>query len=93
MCELSVNDGEQQSEQNDGDRILCDDRNDKTESWVQNEMMNGQKIENCVQNELTGGHNIRSRNWQNHWVRNKLTSHSVGVTHHFLVRHWARGVG
>ena len=27
MCELSVNDGEQQSEQNEGDRNQCDDWN------------------------------------------------------------------
>ena len=39
MRELLVNDGEQQSEQNDGDRNQCDDWNDKTENWVQNEMM------------------------------------------------------
>ena len=33
MCELSVDDEEQQSEQNDGDRNLCD-WNDKTEKCV-----------------------------------------------------------
>ena len=41
MCELSVNDEEQQSEQNDGDRNLCDDRKDGTENWSQNEMVSG----------------------------------------------------
>ena len=33
------NDGKRQSEQNDGDRNLCDDWIDKTENWVKHEMM------------------------------------------------------
>ena len=35
MCELSVDDGEQQIEQNDGNRNLCDDWINKTEYWIQ----------------------------------------------------------
>ena len=51
MCELSVNDEEQQSKQNDGDRNLCDDWKDNAENWFQNEMMNGHKSENWVQSD------------------------------------------
>ena len=43
MCEVSVDDGEQRSEQNEGDRNRCDDRNNKAENWVQNEMTDGHK--------------------------------------------------
>ena len=43
MCEVSVDDGEQRSEQNEGDTNRCDDRNDKAENWVQNEMTDGHK--------------------------------------------------
>ena len=31
MCELSVDDGEQRSEQNEGDRNRCDDWKDRAE--------------------------------------------------------------
>ena len=67
VCELSVDDGEQQSEQIEGDRNRCDNGNDRAENWVQNEMTNGHKIgtswgtnwhKNWIQNKLTGGHNI-----------------------------------
>ena len=34
---------EQQSEQNEGDRNLCDDCNEKIENWVQNEIADGHK--------------------------------------------------
>ena len=81
VCVLSVNDGEQQSEQNDGDRNLCDDWNEETENWVQNGMMNGQKNENRVQNEMMNGH--KTENWvqkqmmNDHkietWAQNNLT--------------------
>ena len=57
MCELSVNDGEQQSEQNESDRNPCDDWNDKTENRFQNKMMNDHKIENW----LTDGHKSREK--------------------------------
>ena len=56
MCELSVDDGEQQSEQNEFDRNLCDDWNDKTEKSVQNQTTNGHNIEKWVQKEMTDGH-------------------------------------
>ena len=66
MCELSVDDGEQQSEQNEGDGDLCDYWNDRTEDWVQNEMANGHKIESWIQNEMTNGHKIES------WIQNEM---------------------
>ena len=53
-CEMSVIDGEQQSEQNDGDRYLCDDWNDRAENWVQNELTDGHKSWN---------NRIRDRTW------------------------------
>ena len=58
MCESSVRDGEQQSEQNDGYTNLGDDWNDEIGNWVQNDMMNGHNIGNWVQNEMTNGHKI-----------------------------------
>ena len=65
MCELSVNDGKQQREHNDGDSNLRDDWNDKTENWVQNELTDGHTSwnnriwhRNRIQDKLTGGHNI-----------------------------------
>ena len=61
MCELSVDGGEQQSEQNEVDRNRCDDWNDRAETWVQNEMTNGHIIESWGQNELTDGH----KSWNN----------------------------
>ena len=66
MCELSINDGERQSEQNEGDGNPCDDWNGRTENWVQNEMMKDHKIENWVQNEMTNGHKIEN------WVQNEM---------------------
>ena len=85
MCELSVDDGEQRSEQNEVHRNRCDDWNDRAETWARNELTNGHKSWNntswytttWIQNKLTGGHNISNRNWQGTWVRNKLTSHSI----------------
>ena len=73
MCELSVADGGQRCEQNEGDRDLCDDWNDRTENCVQNEMTSGHKTQNWVQNELTD--DIKS--WNNriqhkNWIQNKL---------------------
>ena len=32
---------------------------------------------NSIQNKLVGGHNIWSRNWQDTWVRDKLTGRSI----------------
>ena len=61
ICELSVDDEELQSEQNDGDRNMCDDWNDKITNWVKNEMTDGYKIENWVQNELMDGY----KSWNN----------------------------
>ena len=56
MCELSVDNEGQQSEQDDGDRTLCDGWNDKIENWVEKEMMNGHKIENWVQHKMMDCH-------------------------------------
>ena len=84
MCELSVNDGEQQSEQNQADRNLCDDGNDKIGNWVHNVMMNGHKNSNTIwhrnwiQNKMTGCHAIWDKHWNNRswyrsWIHEKLT--------------------
>ena len=43
MCELSVDDGEQRSDEVGRNRI--DDWNDRAEHWVQNEVMNDHKFE------------------------------------------------
>ena len=70
MCEFSVNDGEQQSEQNESDRNPCDDCNDKTENRFQNKMMNDHKIENW----LTDGHKSRGKRiWPSNWTQHKMT--------------------
>ena len=88
VCELSVDDGEQRSEQNEVDRNRCDDWNDRAETWVQNEMTNGHKFENWVQNEMTNGHKFENwvqnemmhghkrwnnRIWRRNWIQNKMT--------------------
>ena len=65
MCELSVNDGEQQSKQNEGDRNQCDDWNDIAENWVENEVMCGHKIENRVLNEMINDNKMEN------WVQNR----------------------
>ena len=57
MCEMSVDDEEQQSEQSEVDRTRCDDWNDRAETCFQNEMTNGHKIENWIQSKLMDGHN------------------------------------
>ena len=44
MCELSVDDGKQQTEQDKVDRNRRDDWNDRAETLVQNEMTNRHKI-------------------------------------------------
>ena len=49
MCELSVDDGEQQIEQDEVDRNRCNDCNDRIEKGVQNEIMNGHKNASWVQ--------------------------------------------
>ena len=72
MCELSVDDGKQRSEQNERDRNRCDDWHDRAELGVQNEMTNGQKIENWVQNEMTNGHKIEK------WVQSeRVNDHMI----------------
>ena len=45
MCELSVGDERQQSEQDEGDKHWHDNWNTWDEHWVQNEMTDGHKIE------------------------------------------------
>ena len=78
MCELSVDDEGQQSEQDDKNRHRHDYWNNGVEHWVQNELRNGHKIENWVQNELTGGHKSLGKSWNNrmqdgHWIQDKMT--------------------
>ena len=77
MCELSVDDREQQSGQYEVDRNRCDDWNDRAENWAQNEITNGHQIENWVQDELTDG----DKSWKNRMrrrsgIQNKLTEQS-----------------
>ena len=43
MCELSVDDERQQSEQDDGDSNCHDTSNNWDKNWVQNEMTTGHK--------------------------------------------------
>ena len=66
-CELSVDDGEPQNEQDEVYRNRCDDWNDRAEAWVQNEMTDGHTIENWVQNEMTNGHKLEN------WAQNEVT--------------------
>ena len=54
------------NEQNEGDRDVCDDWNDRTENRVQNEITNGHKIENWIQNEMTNSHKVEN------WVQNEM---------------------
>ena len=64
MCELSVDDKVQPSEQDDWDRNRHGNLNNKVENWVQYEMTNGHKTKNWVRNEITNGHKSRnSRIW------------------------------
>ena len=58
---LTQTGGEQQIEQNDGNRNLCDDWNDKIDNWVQNEMTSGNKIDMRVQHEMMNDHKVE--NW------------------------------
>ena len=74
--DVRVDDEGQQSEQNEGDRNLCDGWNDKVGNWVQNEMTSGHKTENLVENEMMNGH--ETENWNNRsghrdWIQSKMT--------------------
>ena len=98
MCELSVDDGEQQNEQDEVDRNWRDDWS-QIETWVQNEMANGHKIEKWFQNEVTNGHKIE--NWvQNemmndhkieNWVQNELTDGHKSWNNGIWHRKWIQG--
>ena len=63
MCELSVDDEERRSEQNEGGGNRCYNWNDLAENWVQNKMMNDHKIENWV--EMTDGHKSWNKSLDN----------------------------
>ena len=89
MCELSVDDGEQQNEQDETDRNRCDDRNDTAETWVQNQMMNDHKIEIWVQNELTDGHKCwNHRSWYRNWIQSKSMDGHKSWKHKISHRKW-----
>ena len=79
ICELSVDDERQHSEQDEGNKNWHDNWNNWDENWVQNEMTDGYKI------EMTDGHRswnnkIWYANWvqnkKDNWVCNQLTGHS-----------------
>ena len=93
MCELSVGDERQQSEQNEGEKLV-------RQLGQLERKLDPDQVPECgtefgttefgdnswMQTKLTGGHNIWNSNWRDNLVCNKLTDHSIQSVVQAVVR-------